>query len=157
MCIIPKTIEDLKEFISKVKGWSAQWQVVGTSQLFPKIRNNIVSTILIIATYLTNHSSCFRIPARFFCSSALICPVNRRRAGGEPTLPNSVNISSLNKESYDVLWLFLCLHYVFHFLSLPFICWFERCSSRVILRALYISTWGLHLDILTEKDFHDIS
>ena len=31
---------------------------------------------------------------RFFCCSPLICPVNRWPAGGEPTLPNSVNIST---------------------------------------------------------------
>ena len=45
---------------------------------------------------LAGHSSCFRVPAAFFCCSPLICPVNRRRAGGEPTLPNSVNISSIH-------------------------------------------------------------
>ena len=55
-----------------------------------------LKTILIHATYLAGHSSCFRVPAAFFCCSPLICPVNRRRAGGEPTLPNSVNISSIH-------------------------------------------------------------
>ena len=55
-----------------------------------------LKTLLILATYLAGHSSCFRVPAAFFCCSPLICPVNRRRAGGEPTLPNSVNISSIH-------------------------------------------------------------
>ena len=55
-----------------------------------------LKTILILATYLAGHSSCFRVPAAFFCCSPLICPVNRRRAGGEPTLPNSVNISTIH-------------------------------------------------------------
>ena len=59
-------------------------------------KKTTLKTILIPATYLAGHSSCFRVPAAFFCCSPLICPVNRRRAGGEPTLPNSVNISSIH-------------------------------------------------------------